>query len=109
MLRCEADGVHNAVDKLEGDLLVEDVAHGADEDVVGLAPLQRLAEGILMERQLEAVAVFLQSHSLQATRHHFGIAMRTAGRTLGATRDGVPRFIGPFYFSGFHNSKDKLR
>lgn len=97
-----ADGVHNTVDKLEGNVLVEDVAHGADEDVVGLAPLQRLIEGVLMERQLEAVAVFLQSHGFQSTGHYLGIAMRTAGGTFGATSDGVPRLVGPFYLGIFH-------
>ena len=45
-----ADGLHNAVDKLERYLFVEDVAHGADKDVMGFLPLQRLVEVVFVQR-----------------------------------------------------------
>ena len=95
------NGVHDAVDKLKGHLLMEDVAHGADEDIVRLFPLQRLFEVFLVQSQSEAIALFLQPHGLKAPRHHLGIAMRTTRRPLGTSRDGIPRLVGPFYFGGF--------
>ena len=59
-----------------------------------------------MEGQSKAVAVLVQPHGLKAARHHLSIAVGAACRFLGASRDGVPRLVGPFYFgsSGGHDS-----
>ena len=108
VLGSAADGVHDAVDKLERHFLMEDVTHGADEDVMRLTPLQRFFEVVLVEGQSEAVAVLIKPHGLEATSHHLSIAVSTTCRFLGTTRDGIPSLVSPFYFGSFHNSKDKL-
>lgn len=104
MLRCGADGLHDAIDEFEGHIGVEDVAHGAYEDRAALLPSLGCVKVFGVQGQLKAVLILGLTHCMKSASHDFGIAMGTSAGCLGATRDGVPRLFGPFYFCGSHSA-----
>jgi hypothetical protein len=57
-----------------------------------------------VQGQLKAVLILGLTHCMKSASHDFGIAMGTSAGCLGATRDGVPRLFGPFYFCGSHSA-----
>jgi len=56
--------VEDPQDELLGHLVVEQVAHEADEDAAGLGPVQRRVEKILVGGHLEALGVAQLADSL---------------------------------------------
>ena len=102
MLRSGADGLHDAIDKVEGHVGMEDVTHGAHEDRAALLPTLGGVKVFGMQGQFEAILILGLTHCTKAASHDFCIAMGTAARCPGATRDGIPRLFVPFYLGRSH-------
>ncbi len=64
---------------LLGHLLVEEVAHGVDEDSAPFTPTERQRELIGMERQLEAVPVARVAQRLETGGETLSVAVLAAG------------------------------
>ena len=62
MLRRVEHRIERARDELERHILMEQIAHRVDEDHSGTLPLQRCRQKILMQRQVEAIAVAIGPH-----------------------------------------------
>lgn len=93
-------GVHcreHPIDELERDQLVEEVAHGVDEDVPVMPPMQRLVKAFGVENNVLPGIRFrpwLLAPAVAQTQG-LGIAVLAAGRQVRAARDRVPRRVGP--------------
>jgi len=85
----------DAVDERQGHLGVKEVAHGVDEDGLGLLPRQGEGEHLGLQGEGEAVDVVGLPHRLEALGHPLGIAVQAARADFGAPRDGVPGGFGP--------------
>jgi len=85
------------VDEIGRHVPVEQVAHGVDEDRVGLAEAQGGVEHPLVSRHLsEVVLVIRLAHGSKAFRHPLCIAMLAARTEFRATRDRIPCGFRPF-------------
>ena len=89
-------GVEDAVDERAGDLLMEQVAHGVDEDHAGPLPGKRLRQPFGAQGEVEAVLEGMARHAAEALGQALGVAVVAAACDLGATGDGVPGRVGPF-------------
>ena len=96
VMRCFCDNAKHLLDEGIGHILVEEVAHGVDEDSLWLPPFQRKIQCPFVARDPKAMSVVGLPHGLQAFCHTLGIAIQTAGADLCAAGDGVPRCLGPF-------------
>ena len=94
----------NLADEVVGDGVVEEVAHGVDEDGAGLAPAEGDVQGVgVGGDDGEAVAVFGHTGGVEAFGHPLGVAVLAAGADFVAAGDGVPGGVRPFNFGGGHN------
>jgi hypothetical protein len=81
--------VENLGEKVEGNLLVKEIAHAIDEDPAGFPPLQGLHEAVLVQLDLGEPLSPPFCNPL-------GVAEFTPGADLGAAGHRVPRRLGPF-------------
>jgi hypothetical protein len=58
---------------------------------------------VFVQSEFEAVPVVSLTHESEPLTHRFGVTMRTTGTDFGASRQGIPRRIGPFNRSAGHN------
>src|SRR5262245_20657110 len=86
----------DAIDEEQRHGLMEEIAHGVDEDVSRLAPRERLVHHIRLQRDLETIAVARLAHGMKPQRHPLCITMFAPGADLGATGHWIPGRIGPF-------------
>jgi len=89
-------GVENLVDIVGRNVLVEQVAHGVDEDHLRLADRKGLFQAAGPKRKIETRFERVIGHASEAFGKPFGIAVVAAGADLGAARYRVPRHVGPF-------------
>ena len=82
--------------KLDGDLLVKQVAHGVDEDHAGLLPRERLGQPLGAQGQVEAVFEGMAGRVSEALGQKLGVAVVAATGDLGAAGNGIPGPVGPF-------------
>ena len=82
--------VEDFLDEIEGDVFMEEVAHGVDEDGAGFFPVQGDVEGLGLEGEAKAVAIVALAHGMEASGESFGVAVFTAGADFGAAGDGIP-------------------
>ena len=94
--------LEDLVDVVVGHVLVEEVAHGVDEDGARLRPAERLVEALGAQLQLEAALVGVAGDAAEALGEGFGVAVGAAGADLGAARDGVPGGVGPLDLRALH-------
>jgi len=83
-------------DVVVGNEIVEEVAHGIDEDHFGLAPAEGFGEFFGNEARVETLLVGMAFDAAKAFGEGFGVAMFAAGADFGAAADGVPGCVGPF-------------
>jgi hypothetical protein len=116
VLRAGVHHVEHALDEVQRDVLVKEVAHGVDEDHPRQPPAQWVTDGIVVEKD-RVVPSALTVDDLQIVRrppgvvavvalrlrdrrqplcHSLGIAVLAPGRHLVAARGGVPCLVGPF-------------
>src|SRR5579864_5717917 len=89
-------GVENAIDELEGDFLVEEIAHRIDEDHLWFAPPQRLIQPLWTKLEVEAIFKGVSGDPAEPLREALGVAVIAASADFRATRHRVPRRVGPF-------------
>jgi len=77
-MRSLTHNVKDFRDKIEGDIVVEKVAHRIDEDCVRLLPMQRHFKGVRMCRNIETIDIIATACGFQAQSHTFGIAIPAA-------------------------------
>ena len=82
-------------DVIVGDEIVEEVAHGIDENHFGLAPAERLGEFFGNEARIEALFVGMAFDAAESFGKGFGVAVFAAGADFGAATDRVPGRVGP--------------
>jgi hypothetical protein len=87
--------LEDLLDEVGRNLLVEQVAHRADEDGLGLLPPQRQVEEFGVNGQLEPIGVSLLAHALQPPSHALGVAVLAPRADFVAAGDGVPGRLGP--------------
>src|SRR5947207_10992271 len=80
----------DALDVLERDVLVEEIAHRVDEDHPRALPLQWVAESARPQAKVEALLVRVPLDPAPALSERLGVAVRAAGGYLRATGHGVP-------------------
>src|SRR5579885_1271146 len=97
MLRAVAHGGKHTADKLQRHALMEQVAHGVDEDQTRLTPAFRQIDEIGMQRDVESVAISVRAHRLQSMRQTLGITVLASSADLRATGHRVPCRLCPFY------------
>ena len=90
--------VEDFLDEIEGDVFMEEVAHGVDEDGAGFFPAEGDIKGVVVEGGAKAVTVVGLAHGVEASGESLGVAVLAAGADFGAAGDGVPGGLGPFDF-----------
>lgn len=78
-----------------GHIDVEQVAHGIDENPLGLPPSKWPIQHLRLQGQLETISIVVRAHRFEPVSHSPRVAVRTAGAGMVATRHGVPRRLGP--------------
>ena len=79
--------LHDAADGediVKRHVLVEEVAHGVDEDPARLGPEEGLGQLVGDEAEVEALLVGMAGHAAKALGEGLGVAMGAAGADLGA-------------------------
>src|SRR5262245_35941696 len=76
-------------------VVMEEVAHGIDEDHARLAPVQRLLQALGPHRQVKAVLKGMAMCAPETFGKSLCVAVVAAGTDLRAPRHRVPRRIGP--------------
>ena len=89
-------GAGDADDVLGGDILVEEVAHGVDEDHARPPPPQGLVELLGDEAEVESLLVGMPWNAAEPFGEDLSVAIGAARTHLGASADGVPGGVGPF-------------
>ncbi len=87
--------VIRAADERLGHVLVEQVAHGVDENAARVAPPEWQRELVRMERQREPVAIAWITHRLEPECESLSIAVLAPWTYLGAAGDRVPGRVSP--------------
>ena len=104
VLRRRLHDIEDSSDEFGRDLVVEQIAHGVDEDGARRGPPLREVEGVRMEGETETgsrgpevtVALILRHpHGLQPLGQGQGIAVVAARRRPIASGGRVPRCFGP--------------
>src|SRR5690606_32158312 len=90
-----AHDIKDLVDVLARNIDMKEVTHGVDEHPLRLSPLKRTIKHLRLERHLKPISVAMDAHGVKAAGHSPGIAVLTAGAGVIATRNGVPRRLGP--------------
>jgi len=88
--------VEHLFDKLPRHFLVEEVAHGVDENHPRFAPLKGLLKALRAQRQVEAALEGMAGHTAESFGEPLGVAAIAPGADLRAARHRVPRRVGPF-------------
>lgn len=102
-VRCFHGGEH-LVHVIEGHALVEQVAHGVDENHARLFPRKRLFETGRSKRQVEPRLERVALHAAKPFREPFRIAVVATRADFRAARDRIPRRVGPFDFGGLRHA-----
>lgn len=76
--------------------LVEEIAHGIDEDHSRTLPSQRVTQTLGAQRQIETGFEWMTADASKSLREAFGVAVVAAGADLRTTRHRVPGRVGPF-------------
>lgn len=92
---CRLHCAEHLVNEGRWHLLVEEVAHGVDEDQARHAPRERLVEAFGARRQVEPLLKGVAGQTAEAFGKSFGVAMVTAARDLGTPGDGIPGGVCP--------------
>lgn len=87
--------IEDALDEFEWHILVEQVAHGIDEDRLRLLPCEWHFQHMLVHRKFEAVCIVRLPHELQAICQPFRIAMLATGTDFRTTCKRIPSGFGP--------------
>src|SRR4051812_26553012 len=95
VLRTRCHDLEHLLDECERNILLEQIAHRVNEDQAWRSPSKRNGQRIVMESQLEAVAVVRFPHRLKPYRHPLGVTIFAARADLCAPRHRVPRCLGP--------------
>lgn len=80
------------------DEVMEEVAHGVDENHFGLAPAERFREFFGNEARIEALFVGMAFDAAETLGKSFGVAVFAAGTDFGAAADRIPGCVSPFDF-----------
>lgn len=87
--------IEDLLNKLEGDVLVEKVAHGVHEDHLGCLPGERQFKGVIMEGQAKTVRIVWLPHGVESLGQSFSITVLAACADLCTTRSRIPRGFSP--------------
>jgi hypothetical protein len=87
--------VRNITDERGGDLLVEQVAHGVDENALPGPPTERLVQLVGHKAKIEALLERMSPHPAESLRKSLGIAMLASRADLRAASDRVPGGVSP--------------
>lgn len=91
-------GVHRKphfLDELVRYVLVKQVAHTVDEHATWLLPVVRLLKSLRSKNEIKSSLKVMAGDTAPPLRECLGVAMITTRRNFRATRDGIPRCIGP--------------
>src|SRR6266446_10889447 len=94
---CRDHYVRNGHDIVVGHIFMKQVAHGIDENHLGIPPAQWLGKLFRDKAQIESLFVGMSLHSAKAFRKRLGVAVLTAIADLGAAPNGIPSCVCPFY------------
>ena len=75
---------------------MEEITHGVDEDAAGRSPFKRLLKTFRPQCEIETVFERMPGHVPKSFCKPLRATEVTSARNLGATRNRVPRRIGPF-------------
>jgi hypothetical protein len=87
--------IENSLDKRKGHGRVKKVAHGIDKNHPGNSPRFRKIDHVVMQCEIETVAVTVISHRLQSLRQSFRVTILAARADFCATRHWIPRRFCP--------------
>lgn len=106
MFVIQSDGRHNSINKFERDILMKEVAHGANKYALVLLPFEWLVQNILMYGWFKSVLILIGDSGVRVVFHSIrellGVAMLTPLANFCASGYWVPHLGGPFYFSSCH-------
>ena len=89
-------GVEYAVDEWRRNVLVEQVAHGIDEDLPRSFPCQRLFHSFRAQCQIEALLVWVPRHPSEPFRETLSVAIGAPLGNFGAPGYRIPGGVSPF-------------
>src|SRR5581483_6398225 len=95
MVRAVPHRLEDALDIRKGNVVVEQVAHGVDEDHLRPTPAPRHIEQVRMQGYFKTIAVTVSPHCLKTTGHTFCIAVLATLADLGTSRHGIPGHLRP--------------
>ena len=87
--------IEDAADVWDGDVLVEQIGHGVDEDHPEFSPIQGETDPFRLELQVEALLVRMPRDAAESLREGHCIAVIGAWTYLGAPCDRIPCCIRP--------------
>jgi len=84
------------LNELNRNVLVEEIAHGVDEDAARLAPTKGEAQSLRPELKVESLFVGMTGRATKAFSKGFRVAVGTTWADFAAASNRVPRRVRPF-------------
>ena len=98
MLGSSFDNFKDSVQKLEGDMFVEEIAHGVSEDHPGRFPFKRFSKNAFVNvKFVRFPLIGWESESSQSWVLPEHVAIVASGANLRAASGPVPGGFGPLY------------